>query len=83
MQTSFHELLNNIFWPWKSDKFHANLSIITAIIYLYCDESSKIVLFTMLLQKNLSKTTLEEFNVDRKNILPTKSGNRGKLKKWS
>ena len=50
-------------------------------MYLYCEESSKIVLFTMLLQKNLSKTTLEEFNVDRKNILPTKSGNRGKLKK--
>ena len=50
-------------------------------MYLYCEESSKIVLFTMLLQKNLSKTTLEEFNVDRENILPTKSGNRGKLKK--
>ena len=52
-------------------------------MYLYCDESSKIVLFTMLLQKSLPKTTLEKFNVDKQNTLPNKSGNRGKLKKWS
>ena len=50
-------------------------------MYLYCEESCKIVLFTMLLQKNLSKTTLEKFNVDKQNTLPNNSGHCGKLKK--